>query len=570
MSTRGITRDEALGLIRSRRSQAEPNPGFLEQLDLYERASYQVDLRHAPIRRFLMSKTDVLNGGRVEDLLMSYYPSPAVSPTPSSTGSSRGPLWATMSPLSDATSTTTPHLVRRPSRTTTSSGTASAPGVDLSVSPAMPTNTDELFAKDQAHLRAKGHNAIHGKGADEASMPPEKVNDWATSLSSPHEVLVTRSFGSRRPFNVPSESLRGHESLSNQGSIPKPTHTAFGSTTRLRCRMCRREIAARDHVVEHEVGKGKGAFDMRKRNKDEKGERQSEGFVRRGEAEGGSTAPLNAEQKFGSVKRREASAGSDDSSSTPQSSGSSGPSASGEQTGGDPSHAGLSALSLKPQQEVLLDAQGSGNKPSAMAPTGRPIQSAASLTASLPPHLAALRAGRAPPGAQMAQNRALAQSRSRSENAVATRAKAAATASETPTPVQSEQSRDPDLRGKSSDSMPSGIDGADEAKATDSDSSTQADEEVSKADADADALPPLLPSTQCTSYFLEPLSWMSLPLDGSTLSGRLLCPNSACRHKLGGWDWAGLQCACGAWVTPGFAVLASRVDEVQAGTRTRS
>jgi dual specificity phosphatase 12 len=31
---------------------------------------------------------------------------------------------------------------------------------------------------------------------------------------------------------------------------------------------------------------------------------------------------------------------------------------------------------------------------------------------------------------------------------------------------------------------------------------------------------------------------------------------------LGNWDWAGMQCGCGAWITPAFAVARGRIDEV--------
>jgi hypothetical protein len=40
----------------------------------------------------------------------------------------------------------------------------------------------------------------------------------------------------------------------------------------------------------------------------------------------------------------------------------------------------------------------------------------------------------------------------------------------------------------------------------------------------------------------------------------LLCPNARCKAKLGSKQWQGTQCSCGAWVTPAFKVLISRVD----------
>ena len=51
--------------------------------------------------------------------------------------------------------------------------------------------------------------------------------------------------------------------------------------------------------------------------------------------------------------------------------------------------------------------------------------------------------------------------------------------------------------------------------------------------------PPLLPSHLCSSYFVEPMSWMSATLDTGILAGRLVCPNVRCGAKIGSYDWAG-------------------------------
>lgn len=51
--------------------------------------------------------------------------------------------------------------------------------------------------------------------------------------------------------------------------------------------------------------------------------------------------------------------------------------------------------------------------------------------------------------------------------------------------------------------------------------------------------PPLLPSHTCSSYFVEPLSWMSPVLETGVLAGKIVCPNSRCGAKLGSFDWAG-------------------------------
>ncbi|PLW38069.1 hypothetical protein PCANC_14567 [Puccinia coronata f. sp. avenae] len=74
--------------------------------------------------------------------------------------------------------------------------------------------------------------------------------------------------------------------------------------------------------------------------------------------------------------------------------------------------------------------------------------------------------------------------------------------------------------------------------------------------------PPLARSSDCSSYFVEPLSWMGSALQTGQLHGKLLCPATHCKAKLGSFDWAGSQCSCGAWITPGFQILRSKVDEV--------
>ncbi|PWN25920.1 hypothetical protein BDZ90DRAFT_233522 [Jaminaea rosea] len=532
MATRGIGRDAALELIRARRSQAEPNEGFMEQLDLYERAGCKVDLRHAPIRRFLMSKTDLQRGGRAEDLLVSYFPSPAASP-PSSAASSSGrhsSVIPAMSSLDLADGQAAPPgMVRRASRSSVGERSGMAltrsESVDLGVSPAMPKDTDQLFARDQEQLR---------KDQEEEEQRRRGVNSWATSLSSPHEVLVTKnlaeqqasssssvdasssSSSSRTPFNVPPSSLRGHESAFNRGSLPKPDYVAEGAT-RLRCRMCRREIAARDHVVEHDVGVGKGAFDVKKRGKDARNEKRSVAVGQSAAGGAAKTMPPDDEAM------RALSSGQDQEQQSRQD---------GEASGTAP---------MDEDDETTVDG---GRRPI--------LQSAASLTASLPPHLAALRAGRAPPGAQVAQDEALRQSRARSGGGGGAAGGGSAALREK-------------LGLGGARARPPGVNGDNSA------STTQQDGPSKPASSSRPSLPPLLPSPHCTSYFLEPLSWMSLPTDGShsSLAGKLLCPNQSCRSKLGSWDWAGVQCACGAWVTPGFAVLRSRVDEVEGSGRTR-
>ncbi|EIW73571.1 hypothetical protein TREMEDRAFT_25665 [Tremella mesenterica DSM 1558] len=73
---------------------------------------------------------------------------------------------------------------------------------------------------------------------------------------------------------------------------------------------------------------------------------------------------------------------------------------------------------------------------------------------------------------------------------------------------------------------------------------------------------PILVNPKCSGYFVEPLTWMEVFLKDGEVSGRIICPNEACKAKIGSYDWAGMQCGCKEWVTPGFCIHRSKVDEV--------
>lgn len=71
-----------------------------------------------------------------------------------------------------------------------------------------------------------------------------------------------------------------------------------------------------------------------------------------------------------------------------------------------------------------------------------------------------------------------------------------------------------------------------------------------------------LPPPQCAHIFLHPLSWMREVLAEGKMEGRLTCPNKRCGTNLGKFAWTGLRCSCGGWVTPGFGIIRTKVDEV--------
>ncbi|BEI83026.1 hypothetical protein CcaverHIS002_0308940 [Cutaneotrichosporon cavernicola] len=74
--------------------------------------------------------------------------------------------------------------------------------------------------------------------------------------------------------------------------------------------------------------------------------------------------------------------------------------------------------------------------------------------------------------------------------------------------------------------------------------------------------PPILANPKCSGYFVEPLTWMEPVLANGSITGKLVCPNPKCGVKIGNYDWAGAQCGCKDWVTPGFCLSRSKVEEV--------
>lgn len=63
---------------------------------------------------------------------------------------------------------------------------------------------------------------------------------------------------------------------------------------------------------------------------------------------------------------------------------------------------------------------------------------------------------------------------------------------------------------------------------------------------------------ECTSIFVEPMKWMESVQEGH-VEEKLLC--TGCKGRLGYFNWAGMQCSCGAWVNPAFQLHKSRLDE---------
>lgn len=368
MRTRSIGVSSALEIIQHRRSQANPNPGFRHQLELYESASYKVDVRNQRIRRFLMSQSSILKGDPIDDVLLSYYPSPFHSPTNSSSCSLNNNLQGSnalqFSTLDEDDAgarggtarssransfTGSSNMSRQGSRAAVASAAANqgvirqrsnsrangTSALDLSKSPPMPANASGLF-----------DNVDRAQENDED--PSKKlIKEQFSSVKEDHEVLITIGRG-----NLPGgvNRVTGNQGKANGDvRLPKPHFRG----PKLRCKMCRVELAARDHVVEHEEGRGKDAFDVRKREKDTEAKSREARSVRE----------LGIEQRFGAQARIK-------SSSPPPTD-----EDKGEEEGGK-------------EQQLNDKVNDVGQSPDG-------IQSAANLSAQLPPLLAALRQGRA-------------------------------------------------------------------------------------------------------------------------------------------------------------------------------
>ncbi|SPO31187.1 related to Tyrosine specific protein phosphatase and dual specificity protein phosphatase [Ustilago trichophora] len=467
MRTRQISASTAIGMIAMRRKDAEPNRGFKAQLELYQQVGYEIDMKWQAVRRFLMSKTDILNGDSMDDMLLSYYPSPYPSPA----------LSAASAGINGFTTITTNHVVDPTSTLTldqsknVASQRESKNSIQIQNPTLCPSRSASSSSSTTTTTTTTGSSSSTSAGArisHLSSIPfqPSSVSQLSTQLSTmssttpsttiqdtTQEVKVTASSSNRLPGGV--SQIRGHESVDNRGCLPKPSFKG----PKLRCKGCRRELAALDHVVIHEAGKGQLAFDHRKRDA---------GHV-------GSNVVSGPGGQEGEVERV-ASGGADSA------------------VGGEG----------KAQEEMTNGTTATVPTPAeGLVSTKRTIQSAASLASQLPPHLAALRATR-------------------------------------PRPVQPHPSTSaPPLTP----------------------SPTSSSTSTSTSIQSTSTLSSMLKSATCSSYFLEPMAWMT-GLNSGQVTGRLNCPTAKCGQKLGSWDWAGMQCACGAWVTPAFSLHRSKVDEV--------
>lgn len=434
-----------------------------------------------------MSKTDILNGDSIDDMLLSYYPSPYPSPAATSNGM-RELSSIDDSVLESSSGQSTP-------RPGSSSGRRTMPG-------RAPNGLPGGTTAGNPTLRTIPYTS------NPAATPDTYPS---TSVETPDEVKVTQGRG-RLPGGVPA--LRGNEGRANVGALPKPVYQG----PKLRCRMCRRELAARDHVIEHEPGRGQMAFERRRREKEDTREavmkkplsqeqqigarlpagiqRQDSGVALGSDGQTEQTQTQTASASKGDPAAKEGAEASQDTGKTPAQShavrwGLESPPGAIQSPMEHPDDRSSAPSPSQSQSNSTLSGPASG-------PGRRPIQTAASLSARLPPHLAALRLGRAGAGTE-------------------------GSAPSSASPPGSTASN-------SSLSTP-----------TTSNSTSASPSSSAPGPAPSPSRTPMLHSSACSAYFVEPLQWMSALRHGE-IAGRLECPGKRCGAKLGSWDWAGMQC----------------------------
>ncbi|BGP40421.1 tyrosine protein phosphatase yvh1 [Rhodotorula kratochvilovae] len=435
MLKRGLNVEQALDKIRAARPQVEPSESFLMQLEMFERCNCEWDpVKYPEERRFLMSFAQAqMMEGASPSMVLAYYPSPAVTPK-----DRHGSFNLTMS--------------SRPNEQ-----------VSPPVSPRFPNDTAIISSPTSPTAPSKDQ------------VPPLPLAAPLPTLSAPpmRKRLTPRKNESEE--DVPARLVERPE-IEKIGTKEQ----VVVSGRRVRCKMCRRELAAREHIVAHEPGKGQQAFAPNRRDM----------TAYRAEVEKRRLDELQRLQSGGAASAQPAAP------------------------------AVLSVQAASPGEAQQL------SNPLAALRISQPLSGMRVVQPRGPPVLRPQPVARPPP-----------------------RNAAPAPSSDVAAPPTSTDSTPQPPPEKDASLFPSAAPPVSSPAPAPPPSARAVD-------------PPLLPSHTCSSYFVEPLSWMSTILETGVLAGKIVCPNKRCGAKLGNFDWAGSQCSCGAWVCPGFALNVSRVDEV--------
>ncbi|GAA5863296.1 hypothetical protein JCM3774_000846 [Rhodotorula dairenensis] len=435
MSRHGLNVEQAIERIRTARPQVDPSEFFMTQLELFERCNCEWDpVRYPEERRFLMSFAQAqIMEGVSPSIVLAYYPSPAT--TPKDRAGSFG--FSMMSlPKSQISPPPSPHHPPSPS------SLSSTPATVISAGSSAPAGTGLSAAAPSLNM----------------SAPPARKRLTARKTASSENITKSQQQAEKDKPEIAKIGSKAEVIISGR---------------RLLCKICRRELAAKEHIVAHDVGKGQQAFAPNRR--DMTAYRAEQDRLRREAGLSGPPVPLKAEpvalpppaapNPLAALRVSQPLGG-------------------GRMVQPRPSNVPRPQPVARPPPRQTSSASGTSG-PSDTASTSTPATGASEVGQEVS----------APPVAT--RDRA-------SEEGAAAAAPLARPAPE----------------------------------------------------------PSLLPSPACSSYFVEPLSWMSPFLESGVLAGKIVCPNKRCGAKLGNFDWAGNQCSCGAWVCPGFALNVSRVDEV--------
>ena len=509
---------EAIEKIASVRSVVSPIEFFLHQLELFERCNYDLNPSKYPeYRRFLMNYNaqDMLDGDGVDQLILAYYPSPAPSPR-------RSPglpdPFLSMTPMSGAT---TPGGGNAHSRRGSSNSISSQEArseilarVRRGSFGAGASATLGMTAASNSRRMSEGQSLTPGGGGGGlAPLTRRKSSRTKSTGERDAELAKLRALLDEKKRKEAEELAAkmqkngaGPSAAAKADPNAKVVHMGverdYTKERRLRCKMCRRDLAAREHILEHEPGQGQRAFapnrrdmtqhrlDTEKRRQDKAKEREARQAERqRLAAEAAEDLLLEAEDAVASGSEgsgdEEGPAGEEDAQTKAA------PEATGTNTGASSSRPPVSRPAPKSASSGSTAQQGRPQQQQQQQ------QQQSSLASRLPPQLAGLRV--AMPHRSM-------------------------------------------VHDLSNATHGSAIDDDDEAE-TPAASSPQQSKQLLRGGpgAGGPASPPLLPSSVCTSYFTEPLSWMQNQLENGELSGRILCPNTKCGAKLGTFDWSGCE-----------------------------
>ncbi|KAK4048326.1 tyrosine protein phosphatase yvh1 [Microbotryomycetes sp. JL201] len=401
MRDMGLTADKALQKIKKARPSVEPTEFFMLQLELWERCDCEWNpVKWLEERRFLMSfaQNQIMDGASPA-IVMAYYPSPSPSPK-------------------EATGADSFAFKMTPRRSSSTSSTGGSPA------------RAQMLANLRAEAAGRGMSPVV-----KLETPPVPRRKRLTPRSAAKQAEVDAQTASKES----PEKTAKLEKVGQKGEV-----VIVGR--RVRCKMCRRELAGREHIIAHEPGKGQQAFAPHRRD----------------------MAVHRAQMEKRRIEER-----------------------------------------MTQVEEVTSDARQHDN---GTGMEGTPTSTTAESAVDFPPTLAGLRISQprtGPPGLRMAMPR--------------------------PVPV----ARPSVIPGASADTQASAV-----SEEFTNGATVPVDDVLSERPPPA-ALPntvqdpPLLPSSSCSSYFVEPLSWMSPVLESGVLAGKIVCPSKKCGAKLGSFDWAG-------------------------------